>query len=122
MINELSSMLGHTMVSVTAGQYCDEMVFTSDTGKTFKFLHYQNCCESVGIEEVIGDLTDLVGSPIILAEEVDNADAPPSPVINDDCSQWTFYRFATGKGLVTVRWLGTSNGYYSTSVSFEESP
>jgi hypothetical protein len=32
---------------------------------------------------------------------------------------WTFYRFGTRRGSVTVRWLGHSNGYYSEGVSVE---
>lgn len=71
----------------------------------------------MSVEEVVGDLTDLLGSPLVEAEEVSNADAQ---VVKTESYAWTFYRFATAKGSVTVRWIGVSNGYYSESVSYSE--
>ena len=83
--------------------------------------HWQDCCESVTIEDVVGDLADLVGEPILIAEEA-TSDENPDGVETDiwgTCT-WTFYKFATRKGSVTIRWYGESNGYYSESVDFEE--
>jgi len=115
---DIDVLVGLTMSSVTGSDGDDEMVFTATNGQKFMFYHEQNCCENVSINDVIGDLTDLVGSPILIAEEV-------SSDHNEDDSRyesstWTFYRFATVKGTVTVRWLGFSNGYYSESVYFRE--
>lgn len=95
----------------------DAIIFEVDTGEAFKLYHSQDCCESVNIEDVTGDLSDLVGSPITMAEQVDDENPGP-PSEYDESYTWSFYKFATIKGYVTVRWLGTSNGYYSESVDF----
>lgn len=34
----------------------------------FKLYHSQNCCEDVYIEDISRDLDDLVGYPLLLAE------------------------------------------------------
>jgi hypothetical protein len=121
-IQTFDNMLGKTMTSVTGTQYCPDLVFTCDTHRFF-FEHVQDCCERVAIEEIIGDLSDLVNSPILTAEEV-SSEGTPAPVKEylPECYEWTFYRFATAKGSVTVRFLGESNGYYSIGVSHWESP
>ena len=109
-------MLGKVMVDVINNG--DELIFKSVDGKTHKFYHSQDCCESVSIEDICGDLTDLVGSPLLFAEEVSNLDDfTPDP---SQEGTWTFYKFATAKGAVTVRWLGVSNGYYSERVDYIE--
>lgn len=94
----------------------DELRFTSECGRVFKFCHWQECCESVYIEDIVGDLSDLEGAPLLVAEEV----VSDSEEIAFSTETWTFYKFATKKGYVDVRWYGESNGYYSESVDFEE--
>ena len=90
----------------------DEMTFFLTETNYVKFYHEQDCCESVYIEDVCGDLNDLVESEILEAEEVTQEAEQEY-----ESGTWTFYKFRTAKGSVTVRWLGTSNGYYSEAVS-----
>ena len=102
----------------------ERLIIKLENGKSFQFLHFQDCCENVFIEDIVGDLKDLIGSPIFMAEGVSHSseeNMPDDLVRQDEYSYtWTFYKFATAKGYVTVRWLGTSNGYYSEAVEFEE--
>jgi len=72
--------------------------------------------------DINGDLEDLIGSEILLAEEVTNENENPEGVEvpkYQESFTWTFYKLSTIKGSVTIRWYGESNGYYSESVTFE---
>lgn len=98
----------------------DIVAFLTDYGKRFELYHKRGCCEIVLIEDIVGDLEDLLRSPILKASEDTNADDPGKLKEDDDSYTWTFYNIATAKGHVTIRWYGTSNGYYSESVSFRQ--
>ena len=120
-----SELVGLTLVEAGIGSSSDRwnngesIFFKTDTGRTFKLYHSQDCCESVSIEDVNGNWNDLIGSPILLAEE-STSDDFQSGEGRDDAYLWTFYRLATNKGSVDIRWYGESNGYYGVSVDFAE--
>ena len=97
----------------------EEVIFVCSDGSEYTMYHSQDCCESVCIDDVEGDISDLIGSPITIAEE-STSDTNPEGVAPEyqDSFTWTFYRLATAKGFVVIRWYGESNGYYSESVDF----
>lgn len=113
---ELGVLLGKVLES--AENTGEEIVFRTTEGTVYKLYHEQNCCESVYVEDVVGDMDFLVGSPIRMADEVSNAPDPGPLSEYAESYTWTFYKFATLKGYVDIRFYGTSNGYYSESVSF----
>lgn len=92
----------------------------SNLVRKFRMYHDQDCCETVELNDIAGDLSDLVGSMVLQASEESNSDVINGQVASDDSWTWTFYRFTTIKGTVVLRWLGVSNGYYSESVSLYE--
>jgi hypothetical protein len=67
----------------------DDLIIKTECGNTFRFYHYQDCCEHVYLQNIIGD----------------------------DSFTWTFFRLASEKGVVVFRFLGTSNGYYSEGIT-----
>lgn len=97
----------------------DELLFFTNTGEKYRMYHRNDCCETVTIEDIAGDLNDLLNSPIVMAEEIISGENPEGikPEYQDSFT-WTFYKLATVKGYVTIRWYGESNGYYSELVDF----
>lgn len=133
METKFEDLLGKTLTSVVVNDDNDEIIFTVDDGTKYRMYHRQDCCESVSIEDINGDLNDLVGNPILVAEENSSSELTPEQIVEkekrkleegdnyydwDESFTWTFYKLATIKGFVDIRWYGSSNGYYSESVDF----
>ena len=122
LVFETADLVGKTFTKVTGGPNDDEMRFECAEG-VFIFHHKQECCESVCINDVTGDLSDLVGTPLLKAEECESCPLPEGHTPEEyDSETWTFYKFATIKGYVDVRWLGASNGCYSEGVDLMFEP
>jgi hypothetical protein len=120
-MTDISELKGQTIVVIEGSD--DEITFHTENGDKYYMYHDQDCCETVTVEEIIGNLNDLIGTPIIEAEceeSDDNSTGDESFGGTQDEQKWTFYKLGTIKGHVTIRWYGESNGYYSTSVSFRK--
>jgi len=132
---EIPELVGQTFTRVYTnindehhhGVGANELIFENDQVK-YVFYHDQDCCESVSIEDICGDLSDLENTPILKVDEATNCKGDETALSTfmvlsdtddknyDESYTYTFYIFATIKGYVDVRWYGVSNGYYSESV------
>lgn len=112
-------LIGQVFTRVERSKSDDDQIdfyVGDETEPKYVLKHEQDCCEHVYIESLVGDLSDLVGNPITMAEVVWKDGEPrDEDSIYDDSSTWTFIKFATIKGYVDIRFFGTSNGYYSES-------
>ena len=116
---EIKELIGKILVDVINVDN-NELIFICDNGDKYKLYHQRDCCEHVEIEDICGDLKDLIGNPVLIAEE-NSTDINPDGVEIPEWQEsftWTFYKLATIKGYVDVRWYGESNGYYSEEVDF----
>lgn len=95
----------------------DEIVLTTQSGRRIKIYHSQNCCETVCIEDTVGDFEQLLFKPLISItheEECSN-----DQEYYESCTK-TDITFKVNDATVISKWIGTSNGYYSESVHWEE--
>lgn len=122
-LHQFNALLGLTLAEITGNVDDEIMTFRTVDGRTFELYHDQSCCESVAIQDITGDLSDLIGEPLLRADEECSEDELPGGNPEGTCSDsytWTFYKLATRKGYVDIRWLGESNGYYSECVNLYE--
>ena len=105
---DIKDMVGKKITGI----YYDEEHFQIRTDDcVYAFYHEQSCCESVYLTQVDGISDKIIGSRIVMAEEVvDEKDTEYGHIA------WTFYKIGTTKGIIDFRFQGESNGYYSESV------
>ena len=104
----------------------EELKFHTSDFHVFRVWHEQGCCEHVRLLDFEGDIEDLVGHVLTTAEEVtskERINGEPKTCSywpSDESFTWTFYRLGTCRGMMTLRFLGESNGYYGEEMSVED--
>jgi hypothetical protein len=57
----ISDLIGKTLIAIEYLKEYDELIFHCENGEKYKMYHYTNCCETVTIDDINGDLDDLIG-------------------------------------------------------------
>lgn len=113
--NDIEALVGEHLSSVSGlDEGSDEVVFVCESGFAIKLYHEQDCCEHVVLNDFDCDVDDFSGAKVLSFEEVEG-----ESIVDDDdmdSQTWTFYKLETDRGGLSMRWLGSSNGYYSESV------
>jgi len=118
----ISELVGKTIVKLDMTVGRKEVRFLCSDKTAYVLFHETECCEQVLLEDINGEISWLVGSPILMADESQGDTGYETDRDENPHYQWTFYRFATRKGYVDLRFLGTSNGYYSEKMTFMRLP
>lgn len=123
----ISVLIGKTIISIV-NKDNQVLEFKTNDGETYVMFDEEQSYGNESrayLEDIAGDLSDLLHKPILVAEERKNHDAPK--VKNSDGevddwykTLWTFYELATIKGSVTLRWYSTSSPYYAAAVNFRK--
>lgn len=117
-VTQIPDLLGQTVTSIDGCEVgSEQLILKLSSGNQVRFFHEQDCCEHVRVAEVHGEPSTLIGRQIAIAEVTSHQEH-----FEEGSQTWTFYRFATVAGTVTVRWLGESPGFYSEEVDMVVEP
>lgn len=116
-----NTLLNKTVVQIAISY--ETVIFICNDLTTYALYHRQECCENVGLSEIIGGLKNLLYAPITFADEsTGKIDLTHEPASDLDIysASWSFYKLATIAGFVDIIFRGESNGCYSESATLYE--
>ena len=90
----------------------EQLVIKTDRGE-LTLKHEVDCCEAVYLEEFTGTAESLVGA-IVTSFTKDTREGEQDR--GSHVEMWTFYNLVTSRQDLSLRWYGSSNGYYSIAV------
>ena len=112
--SNIEKLKGQTPVEISGmREGSEEVVIGTKEGNTLLLRYEPDCCATCEIYQVDGDPIDLLGAPLLMCEQVTGESLGFIDDQTEDSHTWTFVKFGTIHGYVTLRWYGRSNGYYS---------
>jgi len=111
---DFSKLVGKSFQQVVVDDDSVTFVYAAFTGDIYTICHFDECCEDVYLEDVCGDIEDLIEEEILISELVTKEGDPLDP--DHESNTWSFLKIGTRRGVVTFRWYGSSNGCYGESV------
>lgn len=114
---DISSLVGKTITSLYWDQYKSELTMIDSDGIHHSLGGISGDGGCVYVEDVNGNLDDLLNSPILMAEEK-TAPADGSSIWSNYQDRHFFYEIATIKGAVHMRFFGEAGAYYAAEAWF----
>ena len=53
---KIEELIGKTITTINAAKGDDSIDFSTSDGKRYRMWHSQDCCESVSINDIVGDI------------------------------------------------------------------
>lgn len=114
---DFSVLKGKVIVEISGMEKdSEEILIKCSDGTVYKMYHEQDYSENVWLEDVSGEVSNLLNTPILGADLTTDT----QEVADWSSRTYSYYHLKTLKGYVDLRWLGESNGYYSEEVDFVE--
>lgn len=109
-------MIGETIKYIDVDEYDHQIRVETESGRVFLIYHKQDCCESVRLVDINGNIKHLEGKVI---EDFSHMSKRYSNEYGNS-ETTTIITFFVDDSTVTTRLIGESNGYYSEEISVEE--
>ena len=106
----ISHLLGKMVESITLNDDKTELTIVCKGGYRYLMMHEQDCCESVWLDDLDGELSDWQNVTVLEASE-------SASLADSTEMQWTFYRLACNLHSLCLRWCGSTDSVYSMGVT-----
>ena len=129
---DAASLIGETLASVdyfpeerkNCGDTSEQFLLTTISGRQIVITHIRDWGESVHVESTEGNWSEIVGKVIINANRraviIRRFNDGDEENKYDDRNEETYITFLVNDATLVQKWIGNSNGYYSTDANLYE--